>query len=88
MSQLLIPIYRGEVKILKYSDERHKKFATEVLGMSPNISAANLCDPTGSYFTYPDYVQWEINELFKAGYVAIGMEAGNWVFTKRENTIP
>jgi hypothetical protein len=88
MSQLLVPVYRGEVEVVKYSDERMIKFAVEVLGEPSTTRPEDLLDPTRISYCYPEYIQWEVNERLKAGMVAIGMESGNWVVTKRENIIP
>mgnify|MGYP001618742232 CR=1 FL=1 len=87
MSQLLVPVYRGEVELIKPTDNGYLEFAREKF---PSATEWQLKDPTenGTVFCLPEYEIFLLNVKLKDGYTIVGTFKDWWVVTKRENTIP
>ena len=89
MSQLLVPVHRGEVEYIRVDRDALEKWADEKFGLTRIEGHSNFYDdPTGAFYCYPEYQQFLVNEALKAGKIIVGLHSDCWVVTKRENTIP
>lgn len=95
MSNLLVPVYRGEVEFIRFShdDENFVKWGCDKHGIPYDESkkylyASDFSDPTRADFCYFEYHQYLINKKLNNGYAIVGMDGGAWLMTKKENIIP
>ena len=93
MSNLLVPVYRGEIEVVRAGspEKEFYKWGCKHNGLDydPTVSYPNFYDSTSSEFCYHEHFQFMVNEKLRNGYVIVGIEGNDgWLFTKAENIIP
>jgi hypothetical protein len=84
MKQLLVPILRGTIEYVRFTDEALLQFCKQMAKPTDLDSLDKYKDPCNALYCVPEVTGWLVNNKLASGFVLIGLDSDAWIFTKPE----